>query len=1212
MKYGKISSVVLSCLILSACGGSSGGSGGSSSGGGGGGTVSTETVLIDAMTTVPVMNGSSTKGTLYIHNYSNTTANNFSFNLSNATTMSKFKSALTSLGIHLNGAVSNNAGFTLVNPELCASIPAGGYCAINFTTPNLTVGGQGNTLVSLNYTLNGHSATAVQVVNYQYRDVTSLNGVNFSGSLTVSGAQSETRHVVGYLYGAGAAGSNYNNVSLSSSSTATTVSNGFINGQQVVSGQVIPVEFAVGLQNDTTTAVNITPHWGSTVSTNKFKLNAGGTSVGSGSSLGLTLTTLSAAHLIFGDAPILTAPTTSAAIINVTNNGNASFPAGLTATASGGEASELTITNNCASTVLTANATNSCTVTLATSSYIPGSTTVTFTDSSGTVQGSQVIYWTNSTPVPMVYATNNNSSIIFGKGTTQATGSVVFSVFNIGNAPLTNVVYTPVNTGPATWTQDTNSCGTTLAPASSCSINGHFVGTDDGYGTFYYRIAGSFNSVNYSFLSRTVSYQISANPSLVITPTNVNMSIVADGTTTSTQTFVVSNNGNDNALFTGLNLVESNTSVSPAITGGSCASGTTLAQAESCSVVVTYGPAANTITTSESGIAEININYHGGTPDTSYNAQQSFDYSLQANDSYVLLSTPVAVGLTGSGVESDPFVGTAAASPMTISVDYVNGSTSYPMTNFNVNTNNLPYGVTLNGATTCSTGSTTGSLGVNGSCTLVFNIDRGLLESGPSGGSAVLNFTAPTASWTTTLGSYEQAGTSTIYINYLQPTVAFVLSNNNGYFESTTLSMTASNAGAGSTLHANVSAVSNWLGTTPLALSNNCTVNGDTSVNCDLKTSSLGSVAYFMPTQIESNDTATIPLVFSTNAGEYAYLNPNYTFISFTNVTSSGVLSIFAGNGTAGTPVAGPAISSPLAVAKGVAVDSLGNVYIADLMNYVVEKISPAGILSVFAGNGTQGTPVSGTAINSPLGSLNGVAVDSSGNVYIADITNNVIEKVTSTGVLSIFAGNGTAGTPVAGPAISSPLNSPQGVAVDSSGNVYIADNGNNVIEKVTAAGALSIFAGNGTQSTPIAGAATSSPLSSPAGIAADSSGNVYIADAGNNVVEKVSPSGVLSIFAGNGTQSAPIAGPATSSPLSSPQGVAVDSSGNVYIADYNNNLVEKVTAAGVLSIFAGNGITGAPIAGPATDSPIKPFGVAVGSGNVYIADGPYVVKVMQ
>jgi sugar lactone lactonase YvrE len=323
------------------------------------------------------------------------------------------------------------------------------------------------------------------------------------------------------------------------------------------------------------------------------------------------------------------------------------------------------------------------------------------------------------------------------------------------------------------------------------------------------------------------------------------------------------------------------------------------------------------------------------------------------------------------------------------------------------------------------------------------------------------------------------------------------------------------------------------------------------------------------------------------------------------SATEGPILSIFAGTGVADAPTPGPATASALNTPNGIAFDSSGNVYIVDSNNNVVEKVTPSGHLSIFAGTGVADTPTPGPATASGLNGPGAVVFDSSGNAYIADSGNNAVEKVTPAGRLSIFAGTGKAGAPTPGPATSSDLDSLNQIAIDSSGNVYIADSGNSVVEKVTPSGHLSIFAGTGKAGVPTPGPATSSALNYPGGVAVDSSGNVYIGDFGNDVVEKVTPSGQLSIFAGIGTNGAPTPGPATSSALGGPAFVAVDSSGNVYIADFGANVVEKVTRTGKLSIFAGTGKAGVPTRGPATSSALnEPVGVAVdSSGNVYIGD---------
>ena len=423
MRYKNITTLALLCFVLTACGGSIEGASGTSNNGGGSNSINaTNLVMIDEMTTVPVVNGMSTKGTLYLHNYSDKVANNLSFSLGNQTTKSSVRSFLSTIGFKANGTVENKEGFVLLNTGLCMSIPAGGSCAINFTTPTLGVGGQGNSLVELGYSLGGKQNSAVQVVNYEYRDITALSGVNFGSSLTVSSSQTSMRHVVAYLFGAGSVGTRYNNVNLKPTSAVVSVSNGFIEGQEVVAGQIIPVEFAVNPQSTSLTVVNVTPNWGGALKSGTSSKNVLGTtslqsasSVGSGAPLNLAVTTYSAAHILIGDVPIMTAPTTSAVTINLTNNGNLALPAGITATSA--ESSSTLIINytDCSGKVLESNAQNSCQILLSTNSYTPGSTILTFKNSAGNVLGTQNVYWLNNLPVPVVYAIASPESVSIGK-----------------------------------------------------------------------------------------------------------------------------------------------------------------------------------------------------------------------------------------------------------------------------------------------------------------------------------------------------------------------------------------------------------------------------------------------------------------------------------------------------------------------------------------------------------------------------------------------------------------------------------------------------------------------------------------------------------------------------------------------------------------------------------------------------------------------------
>ena len=272
--------------------------------------------------------------------------------------------------------------------------------------------------------------------------------------------------------------------------------------------------------------------------------------------------------------------------------------------------------------------------------------------------------------------------------------------------------------------------------------------------------------------------------------------------------------------------------------------------------------------------------------------------------------------------------------------------------------------------------------------------------------------------------------------------------------------------------------------------------------------------------------------------------------------------------------------------------------------------VSGSDTITTVAGVGTAGSAGDGgQATSAQLSTPDGVAVDGQGNVYIADVGNSRVRKVTPGGIISTVAGTGTAGfSGDGGQATSAQLKIPIAVAVDGQGNVYIADIGNQRIRKVTTDGIISTLAGTGTAGfSGDGGQATSAQLNGPEGVAVDAQGNVYISDASNFRVRKVTAGGIISTFAGTGTAGfSGDGGQATSAQISAPLFLAVDSAGNVYIPDLVNQRVRKVTAGGVISTVAGTGTAGfSGDGGQAISAQLhSPVGVGVDpAGNLYIAD---------
>jgi type II secretory pathway pseudopilin PulG/sugar lactone lactonase YvrE len=315
-----------------------------------------------------------------------------------------------------------------------------------------------------------------------------------------------------------------------------------------------------------------------------------------------------------------------------------------------------------------------------------------------------------------------------------------------------------------------------------------------------------------------------------------------------------------------------------------------------------------------------------------------------------------------------------------------------------------------------------------------------------------------------------------------------------------------------------------------------------------------------------------------------------------TDVVPEVVVSTLAGSGTAGF-TDGTGAAAQFDTPAGVAVDASGTVYLADAFNHRIRKISPAGVVSTLAGSGTPGSSDStGTAaqFNTPLG----VAVDSYGTVYVADSYNNLIRKITPAGVVSTLAGS-TAGSSD-GTGAAAQFYYPAGIAVDSSGTVYVADIYNNLIRKITPAGVVSTLAGSTRGFADGTGAAAQ--FNDPGSVAVDSSGTVYVTDSGNNLIRKISPAGVVSTLAGSGTPGSSD-GTGAAAQFNYPFGVAVDTSGTVYVADAYNHRIRKITPAGVVSTLAGSTAGFADGTGAAAQF-TAPTCVAVGSsGTVYVTD---------
>jgi len=298
-------------------------------------------------------------------------------------------------------------------------------------------------------------------------------------------------------------------------------------------------------------------------------------------------------------------------------------------------------------------------------------------------------------------------------------------------------------------------------------------------------------------------------------------------------------------------------------------------------------------------------------------------------------------------------------------------------------------------------------------------------------------------------------------------------------------------------------------------------------------------------------------------------------------------VSTFAGSGVTGS-TNGTGSSASFSGVFGVAADAKGNIYVADQLNCLIRKITPDGVVGTLAGSGAQGT-ADGTGTAASFDFPTAVAVDGAGNVYVAD-GDNEVRKITAGGAVSTLAGS------------SANFNMPLGIAADAAGNVYVADCFNNQIRKINPSGVVSLLAGSGARGK-TDGTGNLATFNQPYGVAVDAEGNVFVADNGNGLIRKVTSAGVVTTIAGNGV-SGFANGTGLTASFGSTWGITVDAADNVYVADAANNMIRKINTAGVVSTLSGSITYGLINGDLSTATFYSPKGVAIdATGNVYVAD---------
>lgn len=331
-----------------------------------------------------------------------------------------------------------------------------------------------------------------------------------------------------------------------------------------------------------------------------------------------------------------------------------------------------------------------------------------------------------------------------------------------------------------------------------------------------------------------------------------------------------------------------------------------------------------------------------------------------------------------------------------------------------------------------------------------------------------------------------------------------------------------------------------------------------------------------------------------------------YTPYAFTNfVGEPGVEGWLDGTGSAGR------FNSP----HGVAVDPAGNVFIADTFNHVIRKVTPAGVMTTIAGSpGYDGYGDGfGFAEAAKFASPIGIASDAHGNLYLADNGNQTIRKITPAGVVTLFAGRVGVRGNVNGDALTATFNSPDSTIVDSSGNVFVSDGVNRVIRKITPLGVVSLFAGSFNQQGTNDGVGNAARFQQPMGLAIDQSDIIYVADQNANTIRKITPAGAVTTLAGLGRSIGSADGTGTAARFQGPEGVAVDVNGFVYVADSRNRTIRRITPGGLVTTIAGAAGQRGEVDG--TNGVARfgfPRGIVINTdGNIYVADSAAIRKLV-
>jgi serine/threonine protein kinase, bacterial len=321
-------------------------------------------------------------------------------------------------------------------------------------------------------------------------------------------------------------------------------------------------------------------------------------------------------------------------------------------------------------------------------------------------------------------------------------------------------------------------------------------------------------------------------------------------------------------------------------------------------------------------------------------------------------------------------------------------------------------------------------------------------------------------------------------------------------------------------------------------------------------------------------------------------------------VLNEAVVSTIAGSGSYGCND-DTCLNASFHAPVGIAADASGNIFVSDMYNNKIRKITPAGVVMTIAGSGRYGAG-DGMGENASFDHPHGIALDAQGNIFVADYNNHAIRKITPTGFVTTIAGTGERGCKD-GAATEASFDCPMDITIDKKGNLYVADTFNNKIRKITPTGVVTTIAGGGGRGYKGSGnvddTGASASFNNPQGVTIDANGNLFVNDTYSNRIRKIEPTGVVTTIAGSGYPSKSD-GTGKSSGFDHPHGIAVSASGDLFVADYNNHTIRKITPSGIVTTIAGSGKRGDCDGEGKSASFSAPFGIAIDPfENLIVAD---------